>query len=66
LAPDRIDPVDGELAVPTWSAVGQNGPRRRWPLTDHAPCNTPGVYILLDYEYGIKHVILVDKTDAKF
>jgi hypothetical protein len=29
-------------------------------------CNTPGVYILLDNEYGFKHVILVDKTDAKF
>jgi hypothetical protein len=31
-----------------------------------APCNTPGVYILLDNEYGFKHVISVDKTDAKF
>jgi hypothetical protein len=29
-------------------------------------CNTPGVYRLLDNEYGVKHVILVDKTDAKF
>jgi hypothetical protein len=29
-------------------------------------CNTPGVYIPLDNEYGIKHVISVDKTDAKF
>jgi hypothetical protein len=29
-------------------------------------CNTPGVYILLDNEYGFKHVISVDKTDAKF
>jgi hypothetical protein len=29
-------------------------------------CNTPGIYILLDNEYGIKHVILVGKTDAKF
>jgi hypothetical protein len=28
-------------------------------------CNTPGVYILLDNEYGFKHVISVDKTDAK-
>jgi hypothetical protein len=28
--------------------------------------NTPGVYILLDNEYGFKHVISVDKTDAKF
>jgi hypothetical protein len=29
-------------------------------------CNTPGVYILLDNEYGFKHAISVDKTDAKF
>jgi hypothetical protein len=29
-------------------------------------CNTPGVYILLDNEYGFKHVISVDKTDFKF
>jgi hypothetical protein len=29
-------------------------------------CNTPGVYIPLDNEYGIKHVISVDKTDVKF
>jgi hypothetical protein len=29
-------------------------------------CNTPGVYILLDNEYGFKHVISVDKTYAKF
>jgi hypothetical protein len=33
-----------------------------WKIT----CNTPGVYRLLDNEYGFKHVILVDKTDAKF
>ena len=29
-------------------------------------CNTQGIYILLDNEYGIKHIILVGKTDAKF
>jgi hypothetical protein len=29
-------------------------------------CNTPGVYIPLDNEYGFKHVISVDKTYAKF
>jgi hypothetical protein len=29
-------------------------------------CNTPGVYRLLDNEYGVKHVISVDKTDVKF
>jgi hypothetical protein len=29
-------------------------------------CNTLGVYILLDNEYGFKHVISVDKPDAKF
>jgi hypothetical protein len=29
-------------------------------------CNTPGVYIPLDNEYGFKHVISVDKTDVKF
>jgi hypothetical protein len=28
-------------------------------------CNTPGVYIPLNNEYGFKHVISVDKTDAK-
>jgi hypothetical protein len=31
-----------------------------------AGCNTPGVYNPLDNEYGFKHVISVDKTDAKF
>jgi hypothetical protein len=30
------------------------------------PCNTPGVYIPLDSEYGFKHEISVDETDAKF
>jgi hypothetical protein len=25
-------------------------------------CNTPGVYRLLDNEYGVKHVRSVDKT----
>jgi hypothetical protein len=29
-------------------------------------CNTLGVYILLNNEYGFKHVISVDKPDAKF
>jgi hypothetical protein len=29
-------------------------------------CNTPGVYIPLNNEYGFKHVKSVDKTDAKF
>jgi hypothetical protein len=29
-------------------------------------CNTPGIYILLDNEYEFKHVISVNKTDAKF
>jgi hypothetical protein len=29
-------------------------------------CNTPGVYRLLDNEYGVKHVRSVDKTDFKF
>jgi hypothetical protein len=29
-------------------------------------CNTPGICILLDNEYRFKHVISVDKTDAKF
>jgi hypothetical protein len=28
-------------------------------------CNTPGVYIPLDNEYGFKHVISVDETDTK-
>jgi hypothetical protein len=28
-------------------------------------CNTPGVYILLDNKYGFKHVISMDRTDAK-
>jgi hypothetical protein len=30
-----------------------------------ADCNTPGVYIPLNNEYGFKHVISVNKTDAK-
>jgi hypothetical protein len=34
--------------------------------TRESICNTPGVYILLDNEYGFKHVISVDKTDVKF
>jgi hypothetical protein len=29
-------------------------------------CNTPGVYIPLDNEYGFKRVISVEKTDVKF
>jgi hypothetical protein len=29
-------------------------------------CNTPGVYIPLDNEYGFKHVISLNKTDVKF
>jgi hypothetical protein len=29
-------------------------------------CNTPGVYIPLDNEYGFKHVILVDKRTLNF
>jgi hypothetical protein len=29
-------------------------------------CNTPGVYIPLDNEYGFKHEISVDKPDFKF
>jgi hypothetical protein len=33
---------------------------------DFGTCNTPGVYSLLDNEYGFKHVISVDKIDAKF
>jgi hypothetical protein len=28
-------------------------------------CNTPGVYIPLDNEYGFKHVISVNKFDIK-
>jgi hypothetical protein len=32
----------------------------------HIICNTPGVYISLDNKYVFKHVISVDKTDAKF
>jgi hypothetical protein len=28
-------------------------------------CNTPGVYIPLDNEFGFKHVISVDETDTK-
>jgi hypothetical protein len=31
-----------------------------------ALCNTPGVYIPLDNEYGFKHVISVNETDVKF
>jgi hypothetical protein len=30
-----------------------------------AVCNTPGVYIPLDNEYGYKHVRSVNKTDRK-
>jgi hypothetical protein len=37
---------------------------RKWADSDGG-CNTPGVYIPLDNENGVKHVILVDKTDAK-
>jgi hypothetical protein len=38
----------------------------RLELRREGVCNTPGVYIPLDNEYGIKHVISVDKTDARF
>jgi hypothetical protein len=48
--------------------MGEQGARlkrgagaRMWRRT----CNTPGVYIPLDNEYGFKHVISVDKTDTK-
>jgi hypothetical protein len=34
--------------------------------TEETACNTPGVYIPLDNEYGFKHAISVDKTDFKF
>jgi hypothetical protein len=37
LAPDNSDPIDRKFAAPTWIAVARIGPRRRWPLTDHAP-----------------------------
>jgi hypothetical protein len=42
------------------------GERPRVARRNDGRCNTPGVYILLDNEYGFKHVISVDKTDAKF
>jgi hypothetical protein len=35
-------------------------------LTCEFFCNTPSVYIPLDNEYGFKHVISMDKADAKF
>ena len=31
----------------------------------NSACNTPGVYIPLDNEYGFKPVISVNKTDTK-
>jgi hypothetical protein len=34
-------------------------------LSEDTSCNTPGVNIPLDNKYGFKHVISVDKTDAK-
>jgi hypothetical protein len=39
---------------------------KRYRVKDRHTCNTPGVYILLDNEYGFKHVISVNKIDAKF
>jgi hypothetical protein len=33
--------------------------------TTKKECNTPGVYIPLDSEYGFKHVISVNKTETK-
>jgi hypothetical protein len=35
------------------------------PQSRDGACNTPGVYRLLDNEYGFKHVISVNKTDTK-
>jgi hypothetical protein len=35
-------------------------------MLQETKCNTPGVYISLDNEYGFKHVISVNKTDTKF
>jgi hypothetical protein len=39
---------------------------KRYRVKDRHTCNTPGVYIPLDNEYGFKHVISVNKTDAQF
>jgi hypothetical protein len=41
-------------------------PRRGHGLSFVRRCNTPGVYIPIDNEYGFKHVMSVDKTDTKF
>jgi hypothetical protein len=51
--------------------VSTRGENKAWELPEGAIvlegiCNTPGIYILLDNEYEFKHVISVDKTDAKF
>jgi hypothetical protein len=43
IAPRQLGAVGGQLGRP-------NLPSDGW-------CNTPGVYILLDNEYGFKHVI---------
>jgi hypothetical protein len=61
-----------ERALPFFRLLRKSGPfswteeaeRAFQELKQHY--NTPGVYILLDNEYGFKHVISVDKTDDKF
>jgi hypothetical protein len=40
-------------------------PSSRAATFSYEGCNTPGVYIPLDSEYGFKHVISVNKTDTK-
>jgi hypothetical protein len=39
--------------------------QQNYMLSHGHNCNTPGVYIPLDNEYEFKHVISVNKIDAK-
>jgi hypothetical protein len=45
------------------AGVGSEVEERAWAVD---ACNTQGVYIPLDNEYGFKPVISVNKTNAKF
>jgi hypothetical protein len=66
-APDMNCGVSGALAWAclTSARAGAHLMRLQVAVGAEVACNTPGVYIPLDNEYGFKHVISVNKTDTK-
>jgi hypothetical protein len=61
---DQVVPV-GDLRRRQMLQPGSGGVREEQGEVADDECNTPGVYIPLDNEYGFKHVISVNKTDTK-